>query len=89
MFGAYQPIERTLSLVKRELHRRAGDDLPGLPRSLTGYYHLCEDTRTEGASWVSGSLPPGVGTLSLSVFGAHGQLVLALTAPSPQPLFHT
>jgi DNA-binding IclR family transcriptional regulator len=88
LFGAYQPIEQTLPLVERELHARAGDDLPGLPRSLTDYYRLCEDIRTEGASWVSGSLLPGVSALSLPVFGARGELALVLIALNLQPLFH-
>jgi DNA-binding IclR family transcriptional regulator len=88
LFGAYQPMEQTLPLVERELHERASDDLPGLPRSLTDYYRLCEDVRTEGASWVTGSLLPGVNALSLPVFGARGQLVLVLIALNVQPLFH-
>ena len=88
LFGAYLPIEQTLPLVERELHERASDDLPGLPRSLTDYYRLCEDIRREGASWVSGSLLPGVSALSLPVFGERGQLELVLIALNLQPLFH-
>jgi DNA-binding IclR family transcriptional regulator len=88
LFGAYLPIEQTLPLVERELHERAADDLPGLPRSLTDYYRLCEEIRTEGASWVSGSLLPGVSALSLPVFGMRGQLALVLIALNLHPLFH-
>lgn len=88
LFGAYLPIEQTLPLVERELHGRAGDDLPDLPRSLTDYYRLCESIRAEGASWVAGSLLPGVNALSLPVFGAHGQLALVLIALNLRPLFH-
>ena len=88
LFGAYLPIEQTLPLVERELHERASDDLPGLPRSLTDYYRLCEDIRREGASWVSGSLLPGVSALSLPMFGERGQLELVLIALNLQPLFH-
>ncbi|WP_296229175.1 IclR family transcriptional regulator [Ralstonia sp. UBA689] len=88
LFGAYLPIEQTLPLVERELHERTGDDLPDLPRSLTDYYRLCEEIRVQGASWVSGSLLPGVSALSLPVFGAHGQLALVLIALNVKPLFH-
>ena len=88
LFGAYLPIEQTLPLVERELRARASDDLPGLPRSLTDYYRLCEDIRTEGASWVTGSLLPGVSALSLPVFGARGHLALVLIALNLQTLFH-
>ncbi|NOZ15325.1 MAG: IclR family transcriptional regulator, partial [Betaproteobacteria bacterium] len=49
---------------------------------------LCEDIRREGASWVSGSLLPGVSALSLPVFGERGQLELVLIALNLQPLFH-
>lgn len=87
LFGAYLPIEQTLPLVERELHARTNDDLPGLPRSLTDYYRLCEAIRAEGASWVSGSLLPGVNALSLPVFGARGELALVLIALNLQPLF--
>ncbi|MEZ0191606.1 IclR family transcriptional regulator [Ralstonia solanacearum] len=87
LFGAYLPIEQTLPLVERELHTRANDDLPGLPRSLTDYYRLCEDVRAEGAAWVSGGLLPGVSALSLPVFGARGELALVLIALNLQPLF--
>jgi len=88
LFGAYLPIEQTLPLVERELHDRADDQLPDLPRSLTDYYRLCEDIRNEGAAWVASSLLPDVSALALPVFGARGQLTLALIALNLQSRFH-